>query len=309
MRGRFDNDSAYRIGVDIGGTKVLIVIAEDEGDIIIKEKIRTSPDINEIIKAINTCIKNSNIPNQRIDSMGVGVPGMVDSKEGIVIDSPSLKWRELKLRQILEQCYQFPIVVKNDVNLAVIGERWFGGNHNDNIFYIAVGTGVGSAIIANGQIVEGSCYSAGEIGYVIGKEDIQLGRTNNSLEFGTFEQKVSGTALALKGAELGYTPPELFLQYQDKNPKVIPIIKDFTLELSLAIANVVSLLNPEIIIIGGGVAQSLDCIIDEIRYHTAKLTPIAVRIELSKLGGEAGALGGIAYFLEQSKSKGRVKNE
>jgi glucokinase len=301
LTGGLYQNSTFGIGVDIGGTKVLIVIADDDGNIILKEKIKTSPNVTEIITAIDGCIRTADISSEKVIGMGVGVPGMVNSRDGIVIDSPSLKWGNLKLKELFTEHYRFPVVIKNDVNFAVIGERWFGGNNSDNIFYIAIGTGVGSAIIANGEILEGTNYSAGEIGYFINKEDVRQGRENNSLEFGTFERKTSGTALALKGVELDYSPQELFLQYKIKNPKVIPVIQEFVLELSLAIANVVSLLNPEIVVIGGGVAESMDCIIDEIRYHTANLTPISTRIELSKLGGEAGALGGIACFYEKSK--------
>ena len=303
----FREDSSYAIGVDIGGTKVLIAIADDDGNIIFKEKVKTSPDVREIIKAVDACIHKMNINRNKIRGIGVGVPGMVNSKDGIVIDSPSLKWGNLKLKDIFSRHYLVSIAVKNDVNLAILGERFFGGNESDNIFYIAIGTGVGSAIIANGQIVEGAGYSAGEIGYFVGREDIIPGRVNGFLEFGTFERKTSGSALTTKALELGYSPRELFLQYRQNNPQVEPVIHEFVIQLSIAIANGVSLLNPELVVIGGGVAESLDCIIDQIRKHVANFTPVTTRIELSKLGGEAGALGGIACFIKHQNLKQEAK--
>ncbi|HBE80395.1 MAG TPA: ROK family transcriptional regulator [Firmicutes bacterium] len=303
LRKLLRDDITYEIGVDIGGTKVLIAIADDDGNIVFKEKVKTSPDVRKIIQVIDDCIQRMNIQPHTINGIGIGVPGMVNSKDGIVIDAPSLKWGNLKLKEIFSEHYRVPIAIKNDVNLAILGERYFGGNKSNNIFYIAIGTGVGSAIIANGQIIEGTNYLAGEIGYFLGKEDVVPGRINHSLEFGTFERKTSGTALTLKGKRLGYSSPELFLQYRNNNPEVGPLIYEFTLQLSIAIANVVSLLNPELVVIGGGVAESLDCIIDQIRAYVAKFTPVTTRIELSKLGGEAGALGGIACFLDYQNLK------
>ena len=204
----------------------------------------------------------------------------------------------------MSDSFSFPIYVKNDVNFSVIGERWLGnGKFNGNIFYVAFGTGVGSAIIANGQVIEGANFSAGEIAYFIDKEDVRYGRKNLVQNFGTFEKKTSGTFLKQKGLRYGYSPQELFVQYQKNNPIVRPIIEEFVLETSIAIANTVSLLNPEIVIIGGGVSESMGCVLDQIKRYVADFTPIPTKIELSKLGGEAGALGGVAYVFQENGKK------
>ena len=301
MRELHHEDTGYTVGIDIGGTKVLVAIADEDGNVIFKEKVKSSPDVQKIINALDCFLQKMNIPHHEIHGIGVGVPGVVNSEEGIVMDSPSLKWNHLNLKDIFNQHFRAPIVIRNDVNQALFGERCFGGYDSDNIFYVAIGTGVGSAIVSNGRIIEGARYAAGEVGYFIDRNDVTPGRVNNRLEFGTFERKTSGTALTQKGLELGYSPQELFMQFRNNNPQVGPVIEEYTLELSIMIANGVSLLNPELVIIGGGVAQSLDCIIDKIREHVANFTPISTQIELSKLGGEAGALGGIAYFCRQQK--------
>jgi glucokinase len=306
LRELHHEDISYAIGVDIGGTKVFIAIADDDGKVIFREKVKTSPDVQEIINALDGFLQKMNIPRRKIRGIGVGVPGVVNSEEGIVMDSPSLQWFHLNLKDIFYQHFGVPVVIQNDVNQALLGERYFGGNNSDNIFYVAIGTGVGSAIVANGRIIEGTHYSAGEVGYFIDRNDVTPGKVNNRLEFGTFERKTSGTALTQKGLEFGYSPQELFDQFRNNNSQVRPLIEDFTIELSIMIANVVSLLNPELVLIGGGVALSLDCIIDKIREHVANFTPIATQIELSKLGGEAGALGGIACFCKQRNQKMEV---
>jgi glucokinase len=298
------NAPSFGIGVDIGGTKVLVVIGDCSGRIIFKEKFTTPGDIEAIVSLIKNCIMKANLSSSNIAGMGVGVPGRVNSKDGIVIDAPSIKWQDLELKRILQEFFNFPIFVKNDVNFSVIGEQWRGnGNNNGNIFYIAVGTGVGGAIIANGHVVEGANFSAGEVAYFIDKEDVREGRKNLVQDFGTFEKKTSGTALTEKGLPYGYSSKELFVQYRQNNPIVKPIIDEFVLETSIAIANAVSLLNPGIVIIGGGVSESMDCVLDKIKDNVADLTPIPTKIELSKLGGEAGALGGVAFVFQEIGKK------
>lgn len=303
-------DSSYGIGVDIGGTKTLIIGANGKGHTIFKEKIKSSQDVETIIAAVDRCIRATGISRSKIVGIGVGVPGRVNSAKGIVLDTPALKWKNLRLKQQFQTKFSLPVFVNNDVNLAAIGEKWLGNAKNcRDIFYIAFGTGVGSAVIANGQIIEGVTFSAGEIGYFIDKDDIREGRTNSILNFGTFERKTSGTALAEKGVEYGYSPRELFVEFQKGNPKVTPIIEDFVSEITIAIANVVSLINPEIVIIGGGVSESMGCVINAIRDRVAKITPISTKIELSKLGGEAGAFGGIAYVWEKAKKNKKLEGK
>lgn len=302
MTDKFSLKSTYGIGVDIGGTKILVLIADDSGNVVLREKTKTSRDIDEIIDTVCSYIKKTGIPFQQIAGIGLGVPGRVNSRKGLALDSPALQWVNLELKVLFGKKLGLPIFVHNDVSLAVMGERWLGnGKNSDNIFYLAVGTGVGSAIITNGEIIEGFNFSAGEIGYFIDKNDIQEGRKNSFLDFGTFERKTSGTTLDEKGLEYGYSPPKLFEQYRSNNLKVIPIIKDFVLDISIAIANVISLINPEIVIIGGGVSESMGCVIEEIKSCVKNLNPIPTKIELSKLGGEAGAFGGIACVFEEVK--------
>lgn len=298
------NQLSFGIGVDIGGTKILIMIMDNQGNIIFREKVKTSNNIKEIIEIIKTCISKVNIDLKNIVGMGIGIPGRVDSQRGFVIEVPSLGWENMKFKSMFEEHFNFPIYIKNDVNYSVIGERWLGnGKNKDDIFYISIGTGVGSAIIANGKIIEGYHFSAGEIAYLLEKEDVKSGRQNTFNDFGVFEKKTSGTALTEQGKKLNLTAKELFIEYKKNNPVVVPIIEEFILEISIVIANVVSLLNPESVIIGGGVSESMKCLIDKIIDTVSKLTPMNTNIELSKLGGDAGAIGASSVTFQNFRKK------
>lgn len=293
-------DRRLGIGIDIGGTKTLVIAADCGGRSVIKKRLKTPSEIGELLEKIKLVLDSTGITQSDIIGMGVGVPGRVNSKSGLVIDVPSLKWNNINLRDQFKSYFNRPIFINNDVNLSLIGERWLGnGKSYDNLFYIAIGTGIGSAIIANGTVVEGASYSAGEIGYFIEKEDIRNGYKIAGLEFGALERKASGSALTDNAQKLGFNPRELFREYRNGNRGVTPVIEEFVFDISVAIANVVCLINPEVVIIGGGVSESMSIILNQIQDKVAEYVPIATKIVLSKLGGEAGAFGGVAYVFQK----------
>jgi glucokinase len=286
----------YSVGVDIGGTKILIHIADAEGNIVYKNKIGTSGQFEAIHKHVMESLNSASVSLDQVAAIGFGVPGITDSSEGIVIDAPALNWTNVPFKAKMEPYFNKPIFVNNDVNCAAMGERWIGSAQNvDNMVFIAIGTGVGSAIIANGTLLQGSNYMAGEIGYLVTEDDITGGHSNAFSEFGLYEKKISGSALS----QHGELPSVLFEKYAIGDEIAVPIINKFVADLSIGIANIVSLLNPQKVIIGGGVSGSLPVVLQSIRSTVARLTPIPTTIELSSLGEEAGAIGAIAFATEQ----------
>jgi glucokinase len=228
--------------------------------------------------------------------MGVCVPGTIDVHKGIVLDAPALKWWNLNLREEIQAHFSFPVFIENDVNCAATGERWLGsGSLSDDMLFIAIGTGVGGAVIANGQLVHGFRHQAGEIAYSIFKEDIEQGQLNADGEFGVFEKKVSGLALA----QHGYRTEDLFKEYVQGNESAEKVIAEFILNLSIVIANIVSILNPEKVVIGGGVSESMDVVVEEIQKAVDRYTVIKTEVVLATLRGEAGALGAIHHAFKE----------
>ncbi len=290
----FNPKSAYGIGVDIGGTKIQVIITDLIGEIVLAKKIETTNKVDELISIIKVCIQEANISADKVIGMGIGVPGT--TRNGTVVLAKSLGWQNLDLESILKSQFHFPVFVKNDVQYASMGERWLGsGDNSNNIFFIAIGTGIGSAIICDGDLVTGQQNRAGEICYLTSRDDFSNGFVNVLGKSSVFEEKVSGSALSRHN----YSPEELFKLYSKGSSEAVPIIKDFVIDLSVAIANVISLLNPEFVIIGGGVSDSMDVVIDEIQDTVAKITPTQTKVRLATLGGQAGALGAIAYTFER----------
>jgi len=292
MKLLFNPDSMYGVGVDIGGTKIFMVITNLDGEVVKKEKVPSDSNPDNLIRIIHTFLTESGIEWNKINAMGVGVPAVVNSSTGVIIDSPQLGWQNYDFLSELKKTFSFPIFINNDVNCAVFGEQWLGSAKDvKDLFFIAIGTGVGSAIISNGRLIEGNGYSAGEIGYFIDIKDIENNNRNQFGSFGAFEKKTSGSYLSSHGVP----GEELFRRFYLGDKDAGKIIEEFILSLSISLANVTSLLNPEQIVIGGGVSNSMHGILDAIEHKVKQLTPVPTKICLSSLKNEAGAIGSIAY--------------
>ncbi|QUW21502.1 ROK family protein [Sporosarcina sp. Marseille-Q4063] len=291
----------YFMGVDVGGTKIWICITDSTGNIFYKKKTSTSNNLNSIYNIISNCLTEARITIKELSFISFGIPGTTNSKTGVVLDAPALKWIDVPFKMEMELRLPIPVFINNDVNCAALGEQWLGIAKNvQNFVFIAIGTGVGGAIVTNGKLVQGEHFMAGEIGYFLLEEDVM--RHSDSAktkgQFGLFENKTSGTALANHGVD----PKHLFLQYQKGDSQATIIIDEFINHFSIGISNVVSLLNPKKVILGGGVAQSLEDIIPIIESNIAKHLPIPISIEVSRLGELSGAIGAIAFGMEEQKS-------
>jgi len=321
----FNPKAAYAVGVDIGGTKTLLCISDLGGDIVYKKRFPTTafsdPELffRNLIQEIDSGISFCNIPKEALFGIGVAVPGVVHVQSGVVTHIPALGWSNVNVKIILRSLFSGKIYVDNDVNAAALGERWKGVAQGvDNLFMITVGTGVGSAIIAGGQLCRGRDGAAGEIGYfVISDYESDESLANDAFTFGSFERITSGTGIAERAKQVLRTSDRASIIRNLVNGQLSEVtavhvfnaakggdelawdILELPLKhMAIGIANVVSLLNPEVVIIGGGIAQSGEVYLQSIRNKVEKLTPIPVRIVPATLGNEAGAIGAIAGVLE-----------
>jgi Transcriptional regulator/sugar kinase len=292
----FNPKSGFGIGVDVGRTKSLVIFTDLDGAIVHRSEHRTSASLTEFIRQVHADIEEAGVDSKRILGMGIGLPGIVNSDTGQILDVPALEWGPINVIDAMKDQFPFPVHVNNDVNCAALGERWQARDGRcDNMFFIAIGSGVGSAIIANGSLIEGYSYSAGEINNLLDREDLRMGRMPLANGTGVFEQQISGKALA----ESGVPAEELFRRYRDGDAAARDRIHEFADYLSVTIANVVSLLNPENVMIGGGVSGSMDAIIERVRKKVAELTPIRTKISLARLGSDAGGIGAVAYVFQK----------
>ncbi|MTT32363.1 ROK family protein [Terrilactibacillus sp. BCM23-1] len=297
MKLGFNPKSGYGVGVDIGRSNIIIIITDMDSDIVFKEIYPSTNNVETIANYISTSMSKSGVDTKRIFGIGIGVPGLVNTRSGEIIELSALGWKNFNLLEQIQPYFKYPIFVNNDVNCAALGERWV--DKTDNMIFIAIGSGIGSAIIANGDLVEGHHFSAGEINLFIDREDIKHGKENNSESIGVFEQQVSGLAFE----KLGYSAEFVLSNYKKGQKEIDQIIDQFVNYLSITLANMTSFLNPEKIVIGGGVSKSLNVVIEDIKQKVASFTNIPVEIELACLGSDAGALGAIAYAFDKIQNE------
>lgn len=295
MKLGFSPAFAYGVGVEVGDKETILVITDLDGNLIWKHKTDTTNNLDQLTGLIEQFIAASPISSEHIIAMGIGIPGIMDSEQGIAIQSASLGWNHVRLKEALAPQFPFPVFCENDVNCAAYGEKWLGsGKQTSDMLFITIGMGLGSAIIANGQLIRGNSYAAGEIGYFIRKEDVLEGRMHSLNEFGLFERKVAGTGLDV---HMGSTA-NLFDQYNREDPVAIQIVNDFVVEISVVIANCVSLLNSEIVVIGGGLSSSMQTIIAPIHEIVSRYTPLSCQVRLAQLGEDAGGIGAVGLAFQ-----------
>lgn len=292
----FNAKAAFGVGVDIGGTKTIIAITDFDGEVQFRKKLKTPKDLAQIGEMIKSTIDCAPVDKQKIIAVGIGFPGATNSEKGIVLEMPFLGLKNIDAVGIIGNMMPYPVFINNDVNCAALGERWLGsGNLEDDMVFITIGTGVGCAIICNGQLVSGSAFSAGEIGYFLDEEDVGQGKKNILSQFGVLEGKISGSSFETGGM----SAEEILTSYRSDDENAAQIIERFIEAISVAISNIVSLLNPAKVVIGGGVSLSMPPLLDEIRRRVSEYTPISTEIELSSLKEDAGALGAISFALSK----------
>ena len=265
----------YVVGVDMGGTKILAAIITGDGTILSRAKTATKAHkdptqvIDRIADCINKAIKQAGLSKASIQSVGIGAPGPLDPKDGVIIFAPNLNWYNVPLKKELESRLNIPTFLDNDVNVGTVGEFTHGAGQGANsLVGIFVGTGIGGGIILNGKLFHGTNKTAGEIGHIIVKANGPKCNCGNS---GCLEAISSRTAITkkIRKAVLKQGRKSHILELNDGNldnirsktlakavasgDKVtIKVIRRTAKYLGIGIASVVNFLNPEMIILGGG---------------------------------------------------------
>ncbi|MFD0695912.1 ROK family protein [Paenibacillus sp. GCM10027628] len=296
----FNPQSGFGIGVELMESGMRLCITDLDGNVVWNDLWEEGIEFQKIHDCILQSLEKAAVSMERVIAVGFCIPGLTNSKEGIIVDAPALNWKNVKFVEEMTRRLGKPVYMNNDVNCAALSERWVGGakDLDDFIYiYIGLGSGVGSAIVANGSLVLGKHFMAGEIAYLALEEDVSDKPLNEIGQFGIFEKKVSGKALAASEKSVH----ALFKSYEKGDKQAIATVDRFIKHLSIGIANMVSLLNPEKVIIGGEVSAYLIPVLEKIQARVEKITPIQTIVETAVMGAEAGVLGVIAYAFDQEK--------
>lgn len=310
--------SKYCFGIDIGGTTVKCGLFDTEGNVLDKWEIKTRTEDNgkyiipDVAAAIEGEIAKEGIDKADITGVGVGVPGPVD-ENGVVPTAVNLHWGRVELAADMTRILGITTKVGNDANVAALGEMWKGGGEGyKNLVMVTLGTGVGGGIILGEKILSGSHGAGGEIGHM--PVEAPVDKPCNCGNTGCLEQVASATGivyLANKKLEASDAPSVLrgnsvsaksvFDAVKAGDPLACEVAEEFGKYLGTALASIAAVVDPQVIVIGGGVSKAGDVLLDVVKKHYMERAFSACRaaeFSLAKLGNDAGIFGAARMVLE-----------
>lgn len=286
----------YYIGIDIGGTNLRAALFDEDFTLIDKFKVgnevEKGPEYN-LNKLVIGVKERWNYKD--IIAVGVGCPGPLDIKKGNILVAPNLRtWEYFDVKEYFEKELNLPVKVNNDANVAALSEAIIGaGKGCESVYYITLSTGVGGGFIYKGEIVSGFNSIAAEIGNMIINEDKYK---HSNMNLGGLEGQCSGNNIArIASSKLGnkLTAKEVFDGAKEDNSVLGDIIRDWVINVSKAIANIIVTVDPEVIVLGGSVIINNPSFIEDIKFEVKKrvFEGIEVNIKLANMGDDAGLVG------------------
>jgi glucokinase len=312
------------IGVDIGGTSIKMGLLNENGEILYKWEIPTNIKDNgrfiveDIWKSLKTKLEKKQIDYAKVLGIGVGVPGFIDKRNGRVYQAVNIGWENIELAKQLKKLSNRMVFLENDANAAALGENWKGaGNQARDLLVITLGTGVGSGVITNGNILNGTNGTAGEIGHIMVDPQgypCNCGRTGcldtvasaNGIvrqAMDAVEQNPDSGLAKFYNSNGGITSKDIF-HLAAKGDRICERIINHAADvLSYALASAAALINPSRMIIGGGLSKAGDQLISKVSFYFKKYTLERINevceIKIAELGNDAGIIGA-AYLVKQN---------
>lgn len=322
-------DRRWLVGVDVGGTNVVVALVPFEGGPpakLLKRRTRADQGAAIVVARIASMIREVMLvaDGEAVQGVGIGVPGPVTPKSGSVQAAPNLGWRDLPLATMIGDEIGLPVTLENDANCAAYGEWWLGaGQGAECLVAITLGTGVGGGVIIGGDLYRGASGGAGELGHTV--VDFS-GRECACGSRGCVEAYASGPSIAkraAKGVKAGQKtvltglvngiPGRISAEAvcevaQNGDRWAGQLLNEAGRALGVAVANLINVLNPDVIVIGGGVAAAGDLLFEPVRAEVqARVFPEAWRaceIVPAELPGTAGAIGAAGLF--KRTTNGRI---
>ena len=311
-------EKKYVVGVDLGGTKIYTALVDLEGNIVKEKTVETlayegeQAVMGRIVDTINYVIDGTD--KDLIKSIGIGSPGPLDVKNGIIIENSNLPFKNFAIVKTIKETYDLPTYLDNDANVATLGEFMFGaGKGTENMIFITASTGIGGGAVLNGKLFRGATGNALEVGHMtVSTEGPRCGCGN----VGCAEALGSGTAIGKRAKEAvlsnvktslknydNVTSKEVFKEAANGDRVAKKILNTSLTYLGIAVANTITNFDPEKVVVGGGVVNGGDIVIDTIKNVVEERCMAAFvencTIEKAVLGGKAGVLGAAALAITE----------
>ena len=308
----------YVVGVDVGGTTVKLGFFDTEGVFLDKWEIPTRVEaegshiLPDVAESIKKKLEEKRILFEDVAGVGIGAPGPIDSN-GVVYKAVNLGWNVFSIKEKLEEHLKLPVMAGNDANVAALGEMWKGGGLGSrNLVMVTLGTGVGGGIIVDGRILTGFTGAGGEIGHIhvedqeaevcgCGKKGCleQYASATGITRLANRKLKESGMDSMLRNGKI--SARTVFDAVKAKDALAMEVAEEFGRYLGNGLAGVACVVNPEVIVIGGGVSNAGEILIDYIRPYYEKSVfhgSRSVKFSLATLGNDAGIYGAAKLVLD-----------
>lgn len=302
-------DAGRVVGIDVGRSYVRAALTDLAGAILARRDERArarSADalIHQIAELAHALAAEAGVRWAQVTFAVVGSPGVFQPARGTVALAHNLPgWGRQGLVEAIRRELGTNVAVENDVNLAALGERWKGlGKGVANFVYLHVGTGVGMGVIVDGRLYRGATGAAGEIGYL--PLAVTDPRDPANRRRGALERELGATGVVATARRMGLrvrTPRGIFSAARRGDPLAARVVSLVADRIALAVAAVVPVLDPELVVLGGGIGRNGDLLLEAVEREVRALSPFAPRIEASALGEEATVLGAIAVAREAAQ--------
>ncbi len=323
--------SNYVIGVDLGGTNLRSILMDSKARVWIRDTRESlaghgkETAIDQIVSSVRAVLEEAasmDISRPSISGVGVGCPGPLNTREGIVYFAPNLSgWTNVPLVRILRDRIQLPIFLENDANAAALGEWWMGaGRGVDDLVLLTLGTGIGGGIIIRGEVLHGAWDTAAEVGHMIIHESgllCKCGARGHLEAYASATAVVTRTLAAIKQGKrtilkewlegkLDNLSSELiFRAAGEKDELSCEIVEETARFLGIGIANLVNLFNPRLVILTGGMIPAGPLLLEPVRKYareySLKASIRGVRIVPAKLGADSGTIGAAVTVLKRKE--------
>jgi predicted NBD/HSP70 family sugar kinase len=304
--------AGWVVGIDVGRSWLRAAIADLNGDIVARrdERARASSAqslLSHTGEMAHALASDAGIRWRQVTFATVGSPGVFEPSRGQVVLAHNLPgWGRQGLVEAMQRELGTNIGFENDVNLATVGEQWHGlGKDVSNFVYLHVGTGVGLGLVLNGELYRGSTGVAGEVGYLplatVDPHD-PANRRRGALESALGAKGVVRAAQAI-GMAPPLTPKKVFAAARRGDHKALEVVGIVAERIALAVAAVVPVIDPELVILGGGIGRNGDLLLEPIDRELRAVSPFHPRVEVSALGEDAELHGAVALALQAAREQ------
>ncbi|MCL6547527.1 MAG: ROK family glucokinase [Alicyclobacillus sp.] len=311
------------LGVDVGGTHVKTALISGDGQPLVKQSFDTHPELgveefSDRLKAVvQTALASIGRDWSEVRGVGVGVPGFLDIDRGVIVEAVNLGWKDVPFVEVLERRLGLPLAMENDANVAALGEAWVGaGRGAASVLCVTVGTGVGGGIVLGGRLYRGVNGLAGEIGHLV----VDRGGIHcNCGKFGCLETVASATAIVREARHrqaAGEIPADAVIEGAEDvfrlaragSEAARRVVEEAARWLGYGLALCADTLNPDAIVIGGGVSKAKDEWMVPVRAafeeYALPLASQAAKLQVAELGNDAGVIGAARLIAQKLGADG-----